>query len=204
MKENPMELIEKERTFLMIKPDGVTRGLSGEVLIRIERVGLKIVALKMFWATRDQIDEHYPKDEGWLKRIGEKTKANYEKYGLDVASLGTTDNLKIGKMVRGWLLDYLTSAPMVKMVIEGPHSVDLIRKMAGNTIPAQAEMGTIRGDFSVDSAAFANRDKRAIFNVIHASETPKEAKHEINFWFSPEEIHDYERVEESTYRIKKN
>ncbi len=198
-----MENLEKERTFLMMKPDGVVRGLTGEVIKRVERCGLKLVALKMFQATRDQIDEHYPKDEGWMKRIGEKTKVNYEKYGLDVATLGTTDNLKIGQMVRGWLLDYLTSAPMIKMVIEGPHAVDLVRKMAGNTIPAQAEMGTIRGDFSVDSAAFANRDKRAIFNVVHASETPEEAEHEIDFWFGIDEINEYERVEESTYKIKR-
>lgn len=198
-----MHKLEKERTFLMMKPDGVVRGLTGEVLKRIERVGLKIVALKMFWATREDIDEHYPKDDGWLKRIGQKTKANYEKYGLDVKSLGTEDDKEIGLMVRGWVIDYLTSAPMIKMVLEGPHAVDLIRKMAGNTIPNQAEMGTIRGDFSVDSAVFANRDQRAIFNIIHASETPEEAKHEIEYWFSPEDIHDYERVEESTYKIKK-
>lgn len=198
-----MENLEKERTYLMMKPDGVVRGLTGEVIKRIERVGLKIVALKMFWANEDQIDEHYPKDDGWLMRIGQKTKTNYDRYGLDIKSLGTEDDKEIGLMVRSWLLEYLTSAPMIKMIIEGPHAVDLIRKMAGNTIPAQAEMGTIRGDFSVDSAAFANRDKRAIFNVIHASETPEEAEHEIDFWFSPEEIHDYERVEESTYKIKR-
>ena len=198
-----MNNLEKERTFLMMKPDGVVRGLTGEVLKRIDRVGLKIVALKMFWATREQIDEHYPKDDGWLKRIGQKTKVNYDRYGLDINTLGTDDDKKIGLMVRGWLLDYLTSAPMIKMIIEGPHSVDLVRKMAGNTIPSQAEMGTIRGDFSVDSAAFANRDQRAIFNIIHASETPDEANHEIKFWFGPEEIFEYEKVEESTYKIKK-
>ncbi len=198
-----MANLEKEQTFLMMKPDGVVRGLTGEVIKRIERCGLKIVALKMFWATRDQIDEHYPKSEAWLNRIGEKTKVNYDKYGLDIKTLGTENNKEIGLMVRGWLLDYLTSAPMVKMVIEGPHAVDLVRKMAGNTIPAQAEMGTIRGDFSVDSAAFANRDKRAIFNIIHASETPEEASHEIDFWFGPEDIHEYEKVEENTYKFVK-
>ncbi len=201
MSETNMALIEKERTYLMVKPDGVKRGLTGEVITRIERCGLKIVALKMFWATREQINEHYPKDDAWLMRIGEKTKVNYDKYGLDIKTLGTEDNKEIGLMVRGWLLDYLTSAPMVKMVIEGPHAVDLVRKMAGNTIPAQAEMGTIRGDFSVDSAAFANRDKRAIFNVVHASETPEEAKHEIGFWFSPEEIFDFEKTDNSIYKV---
>jgi len=187
----------KERAFLMMKPDGVMRGLTGEVLNRVERCGLKIVALKMFWATKDQIDNHYPKDDKWLERIGDKTMENYERYGYDLKKeLGTDDKKKIGLMVRGWLKDYLTSAPMVKMVIEGPHAVDLIRKLAGNTIPAQAEMGTIRGDFSADSAAYANRDKRAIHNIIHASETPEEAKHEISFWFEPEDIHDYQKTDE--------
>jgi len=191
-----MQKLEKERTYLMMKPDGVVRGLTGEVIKRIERVGLKIVALKMFWATREDIDEHYPKDDGWLKRIGQKTKVNYDKYGLDVKMLGTDDDKKIGLMVRGWVIDYLTSAPMIKMVIEGPHAVDLIRKMAGNTIPNQAEMGTIRGDFSVDSGVQANSSKRAVHNLVHASGTIDEAKNEIAFWFSPEEIHDYKRAEE--------
>ena len=91
----------------------------------------------------------------------------------------------------------MTSAPIVKMVIEGVHAVDMIRKLVGNTMPALAEMGTIRGDFSVDSAAAANRDKRSVYNLVHASETPEEAKHEIEHWFSPEQIHPYKRVEES-------
>jgi nucleoside-diphosphate kinase len=99
-------------------------------------------------------------------------------------------------MVRRWLIDYLTSGPLVKMVISGIHAVDMVRKIAGSTMPAQAEMGTIRGDFSVDDATVANRDKRAIHNILHASENPQEAEHELMYWFSPEEIHDYKRAEE--------
>lgn len=188
---------KEERTFLMVKPDGITRGLTGEIIKRVERCGLKVAALQMFQPTHDQIDNHYPKDEAWIKRLGQKTLSTYAKYGYSAKKeLGIEDELKIGKMVRGWLIDYMTSAPLVKMVVQGPHSVDMVRKMAGNTMPALAEMGTIRGDFSVDSAAAANRDKRAVQNMIHASETPQEAEHEISHWFSPEDIFNYKRAEE--------
>ncbi|MCD6115076.1 nucleoside-diphosphate kinase [bacterium] len=188
---------KEEKTVLLIKPDGVKRGLIGEIISRIEKRGLKIIALQMFWATKEQVDGHYPKDEKWLKRIGEKTLKNYQDYGLDIKKeLGTDDFLEIGKMVRGWLIDYLTSGPMVKMVIKGIHAIDMVRKIVGSSMPAEAEMGTIRGDFSVDDATAANRDKRAIHNLVHASETPEEAAHELQFWFAPEEIHDYKRAEE--------
>ncbi len=191
--KNPQE----EETFILIKPDGVKRGLTGEIISRLEQRGLKIIALKMVKATREQIDEHYPKDELWIKRLGEKTLATYEKYGYDaVKEVGTNDPMEIGKIVRGWLMDYMTSGPMIKMIIQGIHAVDMVRKMVGNSIPAMAEMGTIRGDFSVDSSVLANRSKRAIHNLIHASETEKEADHEINFWFAPEEICEYKRAEE--------
>jgi len=190
---NPKE----EKTVILIKPDGVKRGLIGEIVSRIERRGLKIIALEMFQPTKQQIDDHYPKDENWIKRLGDKTKKNYKDYGIEVEKeFGFDDSLEIGKSVRGWLIDYMTSGPLVKMIIKGIHSVDMVRKIAGSTMPAQAEMGTIRGDFSVDDAIAANRNKRGIHNIIHASETPEEAEHEIKFWFSPEEIHDYKRAEE--------
>lgn len=180
-----------------MKPDGVRRGLIGEIVNRFERRGLKIIALELFSATKQQIDDHYPKDEKWILRLGEKTLANYTQYGIDAkAELGTDDKKEIGLMVRGWLLDYMTSAPLVKMIVKGIHAVDMVRKISGPTMPAAAEMGTIRGDFSVDDASAANRDKRAIHNIVHASETPQEAEHEIQFWFAPEEVHDYKRAED--------
>lgn len=187
-----------ERTCVIIKPDGVKRGLIGEIIKRIEQRGLKIVALSMIWATKDQIDRHYPKDENWIRRLGEKTLDTYLKYNLDpLKEIGTDDPYQIGLQVRNWLLDYMTSGPLVKMVVEGIHAIDMVRKIVGHSVPAKAEMGTIRGDFSVDSPAVANREKRAIHNLIHASETPAEAEHEIEFWFSPEEIFSYKRTEES-------
>lgn len=194
---NIMNHPKEELTFLMIKPDGVTRGLTGEIIRRVEQRGLKVVALKMFKATPEQIDGHYPKDEKWIARLGEKTLATYEKYGYDpLKELGTAEKTEIGQMVRKWLIDFMTQAPLVKMVVQGVHAVDMVRKLAGNTMPALAEMGTIRGDFSVDSAAAANKDKRAVRNIVHASETPAEAEHEIDYWFGPEDIFTYERTDE--------
>ncbi len=188
---------KEEITFVMIKPDGVARGLTGEIIRRIERAGLKIVALEMHQPTKDEIDNHYPKDETWITRLGTKTLSTYEKYGFDaMEEMGTIDAKDIGPHVRRWLVDYMSSGPVVKLVVQGVHAVDMVRKMAGNTQPALAEMGTIRGDFSVDSAASANKDKRSIFNLIHASETPEEAAHEIEHWQMKKKIHKYKRVEE--------
>lgn len=188
---------KEEKTVVLIKPDGIKRGLIGEITSRIEKRGLKIIALKMIWATKEQIDDHYPKDKKWITRLGDKTKATYKKYGFYTKKeLGTVDSEKIGQTVRKWLIEYMTSGPLVKIVVKGIHAIDMARKMAGNTVPALAEMGTIRGDFSVDSPAAANRGKRAVHNIVHASENEKEAKHEIEFWFSPDEIHDYKRAED--------
>lgn len=187
----------EEQTVVLVKPDGVKRGLTGEIIRRIERRGLKIVALGMIWATRKEMDDHYPTDEKWITRLGEKTKATYDKYGYDMQTeLGTTDLLKAGTQVRGWLLEYMISGPIVKMIVQGTHAVDMLRKLAGATMPANAEMGTIRGDYSVDSAAAANKDKRSVHNMIHASETPEEAANEIARWFTKDELHAYKRTEE--------
>jgi len=188
---------KEEITFVMIKPDGVTRGLTGEILRRIEQVGLKVVAIEMYQPTKDEIDRHYPKEEAWITRLGTKTLTTYEKYGFDpVEEMGTNKAEEIGPHVRRWLVEYMCSGPLVKMVIQGVHAVDMMRKLIGNTQPALAEMGTIRGDYSVDSAASANKDQRAIFNLIHASETAEEAAHEIQHWGMKEKIHKYKRIEE--------
>jgi nucleoside-diphosphate kinase len=186
-----------ERTFVMVKPDGVKRGLSGEIMRRIEQRGLKIIACSLFAAKRSEIDKHYPKDSKWIKRLGEKTMGTYAKYGIDPKKeVGTDDVEKIGRIVREWILDYMTSGPLMKMVVEGPHAIDMVRKLCGNTIPLNAELGSIRGDFSADSPATANNNKRAIHNLVHASETPEEARHEINFWFRTKDMYSYRRAEE--------
>ena len=188
--KNPKE----EKTYVMIKPDGVRKGLTGEIIKRFEQRDLKIVALEMFQPLHDQLDDHYPKNEEWITRLGEKTKSTYEKYGYDMlADFGTTDTSKIGPEIRKWLIDYMKSAPLVKMVVQGVHAVDVVRKIAGETMPYKADMGTIRGDFSIDSPALANKEKRAVMNIIHCSETPEEAEHEIKHWFGEEKIYNYKR-----------
>ena len=192
-----MQDFREEKTCVMVKPDGVQKGLIGDVISRIDRNGLKIIALQMFVATKEQMDNHYPKDPTWIKRLGTKTLDTYKKYKIDpVKALGTDKEEELGKMVRKWLIDYMISAPLVKMVVKGTHAVDMFRKMAGDTLPINADAGTIRGDYSVDSPAIANKEKRAVMNIVHASETPEEAKHEIDYWFAPEDIHEYDKKSE--------
>lgn len=185
---------KEEKTYVMIKPDGVQKGLIGEIIKRFEQRDLKIVALEMFQPEHDAIDNHYPKNQEWITRLGQKTKNTFDKYGLDMmAEYGTDDPAVMGPQVRTWLIDYMLSAPLVKMVVQGVHAVDVVRKIAGPTMPYLAEMGTIRGDFSIDSPVLANKEKRAIANIVHCSETPEEAAHEIKHWFGDKELMNYKR-----------
>ena len=187
-----------ERTLVLVKSDGVQRGLIGEVVGRMEKRGLKIIAIKMVKPTLEHLDEHYPKDEAWIERLGQKGFTVFEEYGLDPKEhMGTDNKLEAGKMVRKWLVDYLLEAPVVAIIVEGVHAVDMVRKIAGVTLPSKADIGTIRGDFSVDSPAAANLEGRAIKNIVHASENREEADHEIAHWFAAEEIFDYKRSDHS-------
>ena len=182
---------------MLVKPDGVKRGLVGECITRIEQRGLKVIALKMIQPTKAHASQHYPGSVEWLRGMGEKTLESYRKYGKDpVEELGTDDALKIGRMIHDWNTDYLSSGPVTAMVISGIHAIDMVRKIAGKTLPAFAEMGTIRGDYSVDSPVLANRERRAIRNLVHASGDAQEANHEIKHWFLADEIHVYKRAEE--------
>lgn len=188
---------QQERTVVLVKPDGVKRGIIGDIITRMERCGLKVIAMKMITATEEQAYKHYPQSEEWLKGMGNKTLEHYKKYNVNpIDELGTDDALEIGKMVSGWLVDFLTSGPVVAMVFQGIHAIDMVRKIVGNTLPSKADMGTIRGDYSVDSPTLANLGKRALHNVVHASGDPDEATHEIEHWFKSEEIHAYQRAEE--------
>jgi nucleoside-diphosphate kinase len=185
---------KEEQTYVMIKPDGVRKGLTGEIIRRFEQRDLKIVALEMTQPLFEQMDNHYPKKEEWITRLGEKTKATYEKYGFDLfADFGTDDTSKIGPEVRKWVIDFMMSAPVVKMIVQGVHAVDVVRKIAGETMPYKAAVGTIRGDFSIDSPVLANKEKRCVTNIVHCSETPEEAEHEIKHWFGSSPVFTYKR-----------
>lgn len=182
-----------ERTLVVLKPDAVRRGFIGEILGRFERVGLKIVATRLQTAHRELMEKHYPADreELWIG-IGNKTLENYKDLDMDpMDSLGTRDPKEIGKMVRVWLMDYLMDGPVLAVVLEAPHAVELVRKMAGHTLPLVSAPGTIRGDLAYDSSYLANSNKRAIENLIHASGTVEEAEYEIPLWFDKTEIHSY-------------
>lgn len=185
---------KSENTLVLIKPDGVQRSLIGEVIKRYERSGLKLVGLKMTIPTKEQVVKHYSIDPNWIKNVGEKSIAAYKKKGETPPS---TDAVKIGKIVLDNLKKYLTSGPVIVMVWEGMHAAGIVRKITGGTEPLTSDMGTIRGDLTIDSYHVADTDGRAVRNIIHASENPKDAKKEIVIWFDKKEILDYRLISES-------
>ncbi len=185
-----------ERTLIILKPDAVQRGLVGEIINRFEKAGLKMVATKMVQVNKDLANKHYPSDRTeFIEGMGQKTLGSYKEQGLNPHDqFGTDDAHKIGLELQKWLVEGITSGPVIAIVIEGPHAIALVRKICGNTLPVKAEPGTIRGDYSFDSPALANREKRSIRNLIHASGDKDEAGFEIGLWFSEEELHSYDNV----------
>jgi len=189
--------VRHERTLILIKPDGIQRALSGTILARFEQAGLKIIGLKMVRAERAVLERHYPADEAWVRTVGGKTREAFESYGLDVrAMMGTDDPVTIGRQVRGWLIEFMQTTPVIAAVLEGVHAVSITRKIVGKTLPVFAEPGTIRGDFSTDAPTVANAGRRPVRNLIHASGTVEEGEHEVALWFAPQELHAYRRADE--------
>jgi nucleoside-diphosphate kinase len=182
-----------ERTFVIIKPDGIQRSLIGEVIGRFERVGLKVVAMKMMVATADLIEKHYTLDPEWRRITGEKTIKGYVSKGLIPPS---NDPLKITAIILKNLITYMTAGPIVAIVIEGAHAVSIVRKLVGGTEPLTSDVGTIRGDFVLDSYQMSDVDGRAVRNIVHASGSVKEANDEIKHWFKPEELIKYKTINE--------
>ncbi|RLF28657.1 MAG: nucleoside-diphosphate kinase [Thermoplasmata archaeon] len=143
-----------ERTLVLIKPDGVQRGLIGEIISRFEKKGLKIVAMKLIKPERELAEKHYAIHKG--KPFFEPT------------------------------VEYITSSPLVAMILEGKNVINIVRKMMGKTNPQEAQPGTIRGDFAQDIGR----------NIVHGSDSKESADYEINLWFRPEEIFEYEKIDE--------
>lgn len=186
-----------ETTVVIIKPDGVKRGIVGDILSRFERVGLKLVAAKLIWVDKTTVGRHYKDDKTYHKSVGEKTLTNYKEYGLDPnETLGSDNPVKIGQLIRRWNMDFLSSGPVFVTLLEGPGVIKLVRKIVGSTFPADAPPGTIRGDYSLESAYLANTQKRTVQNLIHASGSSEEAKFERKLWFKEKEIYKYKRVGE--------
>lgn len=200
------ECIQKmlgERTLVLIKPDAVKRGLIGIILQRFECAGLKIVSCKMVFPNREQLVGHFPKSEDWVRGMGEKTLETYREYKIDpVEILGTMDPIAIGQKIKEWNYHYLMLGPVVVMVLEGIHVIDVVRKIIGYTLPYKAAPGTIRGDFSINAPDLANMVGSACKNLIHASGTTEEADREIANWFSPDEILTWQRADEFLHFIQ--
>ncbi len=154
-----------ERTLVLVKPDGVQRGLTGEILKRFENVGLKIVGLKMTWINEMFAEKHYS-----------DIKARH------------------GQKVFDALMEMITMGPVVAVVLEGIDAVEVVRKLCGTTEPKSAMPGTIRGDYAHVSIAYSDEVNQAVRNVVHASGNRDEAKNEIALWFIPEELHNYSNV----------
>ena len=182
-----------ERTLVIVKPDGVQRGLIGEIIQRFEKVGLKMVATKMMVPNAEKIEQHYTLDPQWRKVTGEKTIASYQAKGLTPPSM---DPLEITQKILNNLKKYMTSGPVVFIVWEGAHAVKIVRKLGGGTEPLSSDVGTIRGDYVLDSYQMADTDSRAVRNLLHMSGSVDEAANEINHWFKPEEITDYRIIHE--------
>lgn len=184
----------KEQTLVIIKPDGVQRSLIGEIIKRYERAGLKLAGLKFLVPTKDQVKKHYLIDPEWKRKVGEKAMSSYEKKGIKPPH---KDPLKIGELVLARLQKYLTAGPVVAMVWQGNEAVGVVRKITGGTEPLSSDVGTIRGDLTIDSYQIADPDDRAVRNLIHASGDLEEAKKEIKIWFKSSELMKYRLISDA-------
>lgn len=182
--------VTKERTLVVIKPDAVKRALIGKIISKFENVGLKLVALKMLSASEEQAIGNYPlENDEWVKGLGEKTLNTLKHLQLDpVEIVGKTDPREIGKDVVSKLVSHWTSGPVVVMIWQGPHAVEIIRKLRGVTTPLQAEPGSLLGDMSFDSQVVSLSQQRAMRTFVHATGSKDEADREIAHWFTEEEI----------------
>ncbi len=182
----------QERTFVILKPDTVQRSLMGEIIKRFERTGLKFVAMKMFVPSSENLMIHYNKDEAWFLKKGNRIVEDLKAQGLPVEK----DALAYGRAIIDTIVTYMTAAPVVAMVLEGNQAVAVVTKLVGTTEPATSDVGTIRGDYTVDSYAHSSFENRAVRNLVHCSESPEEAEREIKVWFTEEEMMQYVTAQE--------
>ena len=183
-----------ERTLVIIKPDGIQRSLVGEIIKRYERVGLKLTALKLIVPSEEMARAHYMVGgEEWLEEIGRKASAAYEKRGQKSPYKTNREN---GLAVLDANAKYLSASAAVAMVWEGSHAIGIVRKITGSTEPFSSDVGTIRGDFTIDSYPLADAAERSIRNLIHASGSQEEADKEIALWFKDGEVYRYRHIQE--------
>lgn len=188
-----MNMINTERTLVLFKPDVLQRQIVGELISRFEKRGFKIAAMKVVWPSEELVGKHYTDDPEYSKQVGEKAIEGALKSG---EKLEETDPVKVGLKIRQWNIDYLSCGPVVAIVFEAPHVVEAVRKIIGSANPLNADIGTVRGDYSPDSFFLSNLQGRTTRNIIHASDSVENAQREIGLWFTKDEIYDYETAME--------
>ncbi len=164
----------------------------GDVIRRFEQTGLKCTAMKMFVADEDRLFKHYNKDEAWFLKKGNGIIENLTSQGKPVEK----DALEYGKDIIRANAKYMSAAPVVAMIWEGNQAVGVIKKIVGSTEPATSDVGTIRGDFTIDSYAHSAYEDRAVRNLIHCSDAPEEAEREIALWMNESDIMEYVTAQE--------
>jgi nucleoside-diphosphate kinase len=164
----------------------------GEIIARFERTGLKFTAMKMMIPTKDQLQKHYNKNDEWFMNKGNRIVEDLKSQGLPVEK----EPMEYGKSIIDMMVNYLTAAPVVAMIIEGNKAVGVITKLVGTTEPSTSDVGTIRGDYTVDSYGHSSYENRAVRNLIHCSESPEEAEREIALWFTENEVMRYATAQE--------
>jgi len=182
----------RERTFFALKPDAIQRSLIGELISRIERTGLKMTALKMIMATEQQCWDHYNKDDKWFLEKGQKVLENRKAKNMPIEK----EAIEYGRDIIAALVKFMTCGPIIVMVFEGNQAVGIVKKIVGGTEPLTSDVGTIRGDFTIDSYELSNIDERAVRNLTHCSDSPEEAEREIPLWIKEEEITRYRLISE--------
>ncbi len=187
-----MDHPKKERTFVIIKPDGVQRGLVGEIIKRYERTGLKLVGLRFGVADEKKFWEHYNKDDAWFLKKGTKIAEDKKANNLPADK----EPMEYGKDIIRQLVKFMTCGPVLMMVWEGNQAAIVVKKLTGDTEPSTSDVGTIRGDLTLDSYNISAVDDRAVRNLIHCSDSAEEAKREIALWFSLSELTEYRLVGE--------
>lgn len=190
-----MQHPKEERTLVIIKPDGIQRNLVGEMINRFERIGLKIVGVKMLVPTEEHIEAHYTLDPEWRVKTGVKTIKSYTDRGLKHPV--SQDPVEVTAVILNKLKKYMTSGPVIPMVLEGAHAVAIVRKLIGSTEPLSSDVGTIRGDFVLDSYQMSDLGGRSIRNLAHASGSVEEADKEISHWFKKDELIQYRHIQEA-------
>ncbi len=184
--------LHQERTLVILKPDTVQRSLIGEVIRRFERTGLKFTAIKMVMAKKDQLLIHYNKNDEWFLKKGNRIIEDLKGQGLPADK----EAMEYGRGIIDTIIDYMTAAPVIVMILEGNKAVDVVTKIVGTTEPSTSDVGTIRGDYTVDSYGHSSYENRAVRNLIHCSESPAEAEREIEVWFTEDEMMRYVTAQE--------